>query len=92
LDHLIGQVEQRGRGRPANHLKGTPSLLSHRITSVGPQYSNGSAPSVDGEFCAVNETGTIRRQKDNGFRNHKANFEDDVIGVCAGLWNFVLSY
>jgi len=28
----------------------------------------------------------------HGFRNHKAHFEDDVIGVCAGLWNFVLSY
>jgi hypothetical protein len=26
------------------------------------------------------------------FRNHKANFEDDVIGICAGLWNFALSY
>src|SRR5882762_10248353 len=28
----------------------------------------------------------------HGFRNRKADFEDDVIGVCAGLWNFVLSY
>jgi hypothetical protein len=28
----------------------------------------------------------------HSFRNRKANFEDDVIGVCAGLWNFVLSY
>ena len=26
------------------------------------------------------------------FRNCKENFEDDVIGVCAGLWNLVLSY
>lgn len=26
------------------------------------------------------------------FRNHKENFEDDVIGICAGLWNFSLSY
>ena len=26
------------------------------------------------------------------FRNRLENFEDDVIGVCAGLWNFVLSY
>lgn len=26
------------------------------------------------------------------FRNHKANFEDDVVGICAGLWNFSLSY
>jgi hypothetical protein len=24
------------------------------------------------------------------FRNHKNNF--DVIGICAGLWNFSLSY
>src|SRR2546426_8062204 len=29
------------------------------------RYSNGSAPSVNGEFGTVNETGTIRRQKDN---------------------------
>ena len=26
------------------------------------------------------------------FRNRIENFEDDVIGVCAGLWNLVLSY
>jgi hypothetical protein len=26
------------------------------------------------------------------FRKRKADFEDDAIGICAGLWNFVLSY
>jgi hypothetical protein len=26
------------------------------------------------------------------FRNRIKNFEDDVIGVCAGVWNLVLSY
>lgn len=26
------------------------------------------------------------------FRNRLEHFEDDVIGVCAGLWNLVLSY
>lgn len=26
------------------------------------------------------------------FRNRIAHFEDDVIGICAGLWNLVLSY
>ena len=26
------------------------------------------------------------------FRNHKVNFVDDVIAICAGLWNFTLSY
>jgi DDE superfamily endonuclease len=28
----------------------------------------------------------------HGVRNRQENFEDDVIGVCAGLWNLVLSY
>ena len=26
------------------------------------------------------------------FRNRIEHFEDDVIGICAGLWNLVLSY
>ena len=26
------------------------------------------------------------------FRNRKVDFEDDAIGVCAGLWNRALSY
>ena len=25
------------------------------------------------------------------FRNRKTDFEDDAIGICAGLWNFALS-
>jgi hypothetical protein len=28
----------------------------------------------------------------HSFRNHKEHFEDDVIGICAGLWNLLLSY
>ena len=28
----------------------------------------------------------------HSFRNRSENLEDDVIGVCAGLWNLVLSY
>ena len=26
------------------------------------------------------------------FRNHRENFQDDVIAICAGLWNFSLAY
>ena len=26
------------------------------------------------------------------FRNRKADFEDDAVGICAGLWNLALSY
>ena len=28
----------------------------------------------------------------HSFRNRKDNFEDDAIGICAGLWNLVLCY
>ena len=28
----------------------------------------------------------------HSFRNRTEHFEDDVMGVCAGLWNLVLSY
>ena len=28
----------------------------------------------------------------HAFRNRKADFEDDAIGICAGLWNLILSY
>ena len=28
----------------------------------------------------------------HSFRNRIEHFEDDVIGICAGLWNLVLSY
>ncbi len=28
----------------------------------------------------------------HSFRNRKDDFEDDAIGICAGLWNLVLSY
>ena len=26
------------------------------------------------------------------FRNRQADFEDNAVGICAGLWNFALSY
>ena len=28
----------------------------------------------------------------HGFRNRQVDFEDEVIGICAGLWNLTLSY
>jgi hypothetical protein len=28
----------------------------------------------------------------HSFRNHTKDFEDEVIGICAGLWNLALSY
>lgn len=28
----------------------------------------------------------------HAFRNRNADFEDDALGLCAGLWNFALFY
>ena len=28
----------------------------------------------------------------HAFRNRKVDFEDDAIGICAGLWNLALCY
>jgi len=28
----------------------------------------------------------------HAFRNRKADFGDDAVGICVGLWNFALSY
>jgi len=28
----------------------------------------------------------------HSFRNRTEHFEDDAIGICAGLWNLILSY
>jgi hypothetical protein len=28
----------------------------------------------------------------HAFRNRREHCEDEVIGICAGLWNLVLSY
>jgi hypothetical protein len=34
-----------------------------------------AAPSVDGELCAINETGTVRRREDNRFSDETARIE-----------------
>ena len=44
-----------------------PLQLGRR--NVDASLLNGGAPSVYGEFRALNETGTIRRQENNGFGN-----------------------
>jgi hypothetical protein len=47
-----------------------------------------------GRICIEQAIGGMKRYNIlvHTFRNRIENFEDDVIGVCAGLWNLVLSY
>jgi len=72
---------------PQEHLadkEGSPTVSGDflRRPCRRSQYSNGSAPSVDGEFCAVNETGTIRRQKDNGLSSFVRCTGRPALHVC----------
>ena len=45
-------------------------------------------------ICIEQASGGMKRSNIlvHTFRNRREHFEDDVIGICAGLWNLVLSY
>lgn len=45
-------------------------------------------------ICVEHAIGGMKRYNIlvHRFRNHQENFEDDVIGIWAGLWNLALSY
>lgn len=47
-----------------------------------------------GRIFVENAIGGLKRYNIlvHRFRNHKPDFDDPVIDICAGLWNFVLSY
>ena len=45
-------------------------------------------------ICIEHAIGGLKRYNIlvHTFRNRIEHFEDDVVGICAGLWNVVLSY
>jgi hypothetical protein len=45
-------------------------------------------------ICTEHAIGGMKRYTIlvHAFRNRKVDFEDDAVGICAGLWNFALSY
>jgi hypothetical protein len=66
-DHQKGRRCREGRGDLSAW-----SYLGRRLNKLdrtAQRYLNGSAPSINREFDAVDETGTIRRQKNNGLCN-----------------------
>ena len=69
---LAGLLAMDEVSSDANAAFATPNVLrtnktikidfaEYTSSTIGLQYSNRSAPSVDGEFCTVNETRAIRR-------------------------------
>jgi hypothetical protein len=92
----------------ALRLRKSKSLISYGIISYKkPRKSQKNPhPALSAAQKAVNKTlsqirifvehaiGGMKRYNIlvHSFRNRTEHFEDDAIGVCAGLWNFVLSY
>jgi hypothetical protein len=74
------QKPRKSKKHPQPHLSAVPKAAKTALSQV--------------RIVVEQAIGGMKRYNIlvHGFRNHKANFEDDVIGVCAGLWNFVLSY
>lgn len=44
--------------------------------------------SVENAICGLKRYNILVHR----FRNHKTSFDDDVISIAAGIWNFNLSY
>jgi len=84
--------------RPAGHLiMGDGSGPDGLATKDGAKALSGAA-SVDTATTQVDKPSRTKNLITeynilvHGFRNRQADCEDDAVGICAGLWNFALSY
>jgi hypothetical protein len=64
------------------------------VTTLSPEQKAENQALSKVRIFVENAIGGLKRYNIlvHRFRNHKASFEDDVIGIAAGLWNFNLSY
>ena len=82
-----GEAIQLPHKKPRKSQKNPLTSLSHE------QKADNQALSririlVENAICGLKRYNILVHR----FRNHKESFDDDVIGIAAGLWNFNLSY
>lgn len=71
---------RKSKKNPVTHLTDEQKAENRALSSI--------------RIFVENAIGGIKRYNIlvHRFRNHKPNFDDDVIGICAGLWNFSLAF
>ena len=78
--HLPNKKPRRSKKNPQTYLSAEQKAENRALSQI--------------RIFVENAIGGVKRYNIlvHRFRNHKSNFDDDVIGICAGLWNFSLAY
>jgi len=78
--HLPHKKPRRSKKNPETHLSEVQKTENRALSQI--------------RVFVENAIGGVKRYNIlmHRFRNHKPNFDDNVIGICAGLWNFSLTY
>lgn len=78
--HLPNKKPRKSKKKPEIHLSNEQKAENRALSQI--------------RVFVENSIGGVKRYNIlvHRFRNHKTNFDDDVIGICAGLWNFSLTY
>ena len=78
--HLPHKKPRKSKKKPVTQLTDEQKVENRALSQI--------------RILVENAIGGIKRYNIlvHRFRNHKSGFEDDVIGICAGLWNFSLAY
>jgi len=101
----VDQVFSAQRSWIRSHMQVIDRVRNTRLAHIQQDAPMSSLPSIAAfeellafafelhAFVVEHAIGGMKRYNIlvHSFRNHKEHFEDDVIGICAGLWNLVLS-
>ena len=78
--HLPHKKPRKSKKNPVTYLTDVQKVENRTLSKI--------------RIFVENAIGGIKRYNIlvHRFRNHKEKFEDDVIGICAALWNFSLEF
>jgi len=87
LTDYVGNEIQVPHKKPRKSKKNPATSLSAEQTAENQALSK-IRIFVENAICGLKRYNILVHR----FRNHKKSFDDDVIGIAAGLWNFNLNY
>ena len=87
LTDYVGENIQMPHKKPRKSKKNPVTALSEEQKAENKDLSK-MRIFVENAICGLKRYNILVHR----FRNHKKSFDDDVIGIAAGLWNFNLYY
>ncbi len=91
LGYLGITTDYQGEAIDIPHKKPRKSKANPNPQLTDAQKAENTAVSkirivVENAICGIKRYNILNHR----YRNRTVNFDDDVIGICAGLWNFLL--